>query len=121
MAAESIWSAGQFTEPYNMKKGEISDVSLSEPNKLRLIRELEMHRMELELQNEELQRAKKTTELAEKKYKELYDFSPSGYLTLSKIGEIISLNISAEGMLVVNVAQISRVELNKMTNSYFPN
>lgn len=99
MAAESIWSAGQFTEPYNMKKGEISDVSLSEPNKLRLIRELEMHRMELELQNEELQRAKKTTELAEKKYKELYDFSPSGYLTLSKTGEIISLNFSAEGIL----------------------
>jgi len=82
-----------------MKKGKISDVSLSEPNKLRLIRELEMHRMELELQNEELQRAKKTTELAEKKYKELYDFSPSGYLTLSKTGEIISLNFSAEGIL----------------------
>ncbi len=99
MAAESIWASGQFTKPYSMKKGKISDVSLSEPNKLRLIRELEMHRMELELQNEELQRAKKTTELAEKKYKELYDFSPSGYLTLSKTGEIISLNFSAEGIL----------------------
>lgn len=99
MAAKSIWASGQFTKPYSMKKGKISDVSLSEPNKIRLIREMEMHRIELELQNEELRLAKRTTELAQKKYKELYDFSPSGYLTLSREGEIISLNISAEGLL----------------------
>jgi PAS domain-containing protein len=66
---------------------------------LELIRELELHQLELEMQNEELKLAKEKAELAEKKYTELYDFAPSGYLTLSEEGEILELNINAEHML----------------------
>jgi len=66
---------------------------------LKLIRELEVYQIELEMQNEELKLAKEKAELAEKKYTELFDFAPSGYLTLSKEGEIINLNTSAEHML----------------------
>jgi PAS domain S-box-containing protein len=51
------------------------------------------------MQNEELKQAKEKAELAEKKYTELYDFAPSGYLTLTKEGEITELNISAEHLL----------------------
>lgn len=65
----------------------------------KLILELELHQIELELQNEELTLAKERAELAEKKYTELYDIAPSGYLSLTKTGEIIKLNRSAERLL----------------------
>jgi PAS domain-containing protein len=37
--------------------------------------------------------------LAEKKYTELYDFAPSGYLTLNANGEIAGLNLMAANIL----------------------
>jgi PAS domain S-box-containing protein len=66
---------------------------LSEADILKLIQELEVHRIELELQNEELLLAKNLAEEATAKYTELYDFAPSGYFTLSKEREIIDLNL----------------------------
>jgi len=67
---------------------------------LKLIHELEVHQIELEMQNEELRLAKeREVKLATKKYIELYDFAPSGYFTLSKAGKIIELNLSGANML----------------------
>jgi hypothetical protein len=54
---------------------------------------LEVHQIELELQNEELILAKTQADIAAGKYVELYDFSPSGYFTLSREGEILALNL----------------------------
>jgi len=59
-------------------------LSYTETDMLKLIHELEVHQIELEMQNEELTIAKEKAELAEEKYIELYDFAPSGYLTISK-------------------------------------
>lgn len=73
--------------------------SFSESDTLKIIHELEVHQVELEMQNEELKQAREIAELAEKKYTELYDFAPSGYLTLTKEGEISNLNLSAETLL----------------------
>ena len=70
-----------------------------EEDKLRLIHELKVHQIELEMQNEELKLAKEKEEIAKKKYIELYDFAPSGHLTLTNKGEIIDLNISTENLL----------------------
>jgi PAS domain-containing protein len=64
-----------------------------------LIHELEVHQIELEMQNEELIRAKERAEIATEKYEELYDFAPSGYFTLSPIGEILELNLNGANML----------------------
>jgi PAS domain S-box-containing protein len=75
------------------------EISSSEPGNLKLIHELEVHQIELEIQNEELKQAKVKAELAEKKYTELYDFAPSGYMTLTQEGKIIDLNFSAERLL----------------------
>jgi len=80
------------------KTSKMSD-QLSETETLKLIHELEVHQLELELQNEELTLAKERAELAVDKYTELYDFSPSGYFTLSQRGEIIELNLKASQML----------------------
>ncbi len=45
---------------------------------LKLIHELEVHQIELELQNEELIQANQRANEATEKYEELYDFAPSG-------------------------------------------
>lgn len=72
----------------------------SESDALKLIHELQVYRIELELQNEELTLAKeKAADLAAEKYSELYDFSPSGYYTLCRDGKIIKLNLSGASML----------------------
>ncbi|MDA3943053.1 MAG: ATP-binding protein [Bacteroidetes bacterium] len=81
------------------KKNKDSEAPLTESDNLKLIQELEVHQIELEMQNEELRLATKKAELAKKKYTELYDFAPTGYLTLSKEGVIIELNIQAERLL----------------------
>lgn len=51
------------------------------------------------MQNEELKMAMEKAELAKKKYTDLYNFAPSGYLTLTKSGEITRLNYSAKLLL----------------------
>jgi len=77
----------------------ISTNSTTEPDLLKLVHELEVHQIELEMQNEELVIAKEKAELAEEKYTDLYDFAPSGYMALSKNGEILELNFAAAQML----------------------
>jgi PAS domain S-box-containing protein len=73
---------------------------LSEADTLRLVHELQVHQVELEMQYEELEIAKnQLAEAASNKYAELYDFAPSAYLTLSKAGEILELNFRASQML----------------------
>ncbi|MEI6128296.1 MAG: PAS domain S-box protein, partial [Pseudomonadota bacterium] len=72
---------------------------VSEHETLELMHELEVHQIELELQNEELLLAKEQAELATDKYVELYDFAPSGYFTLSREGKIVELNLCASQML----------------------
>jgi hypothetical protein len=80
------------------------DPSLSDLQKL--IHELGVQQIELEIQNEELVRAKEEAETARKlavdvkeKYIELYDFAPTGYFTLSKDDSILDINFCAARML----------------------
>ncbi len=73
---------------------------------LKLIHELQVHQIELEMQNEELIMVHDQAYKAIKKYTDLYDFAPSGYLTLSKEGEILDLNFSAADMLGLNRNQL---------------
>ncbi len=68
--------------------------------KLKLIKDLEVHQIELELQNEQLLIAKKIADSAIEKYRELYDFSPSGYFTINRDGVIIEANRTSAEMLL---------------------
>ena len=72
---------------------------LNELEAVRLVHELQVHQIELELQNEELRRAKEEAEVVSQKYTELYDFAPSGFFTLSKEGMIVELNLRGANML----------------------
>ena len=89
----------QKAEELLKKKSAATTSSLSEVESLRLIHELEVHQIELELQNKELGRAWADAEVVNDKYIRLYDFAPLGYFTLSGKGEIIELNISGARML----------------------
>jgi two-component system, cell cycle sensor histidine kinase and response regulator CckA len=64
-----------------------------------LVHELEVHQIELEIQNEELCRAQHETELSRTKLSNLYDFAPVGYLTLTEKDTISDLNLTAAGLL----------------------
>jgi signal transduction histidine kinase len=71
----------------------------SEAEALKLIQELEVHKIELEMQNEELQQAKEAERLTAEKYIHLYDFAPLGYFTLSNKGVIVELNLEGSKLL----------------------
>ncbi|WP_299528188.1 PAS domain S-box protein [uncultured Lutibacter sp.] len=70
-----------------------------ETNAEKLIHELEVHKIELEITNVELNEANNLKKELANKYIELYDFAPNGYFSINKDNEIIELNFAAAKML----------------------
>ncbi|MDP3072395.1 MAG: PAS domain-containing sensor histidine kinase [Opitutaceae bacterium] len=60
----------------------------------RLQHELEVHQIELEMQNEELRQSQAALEAGIERYTELYDFAPAGYFTLRADGTIRLVNLA---------------------------
>jgi PAS domain S-box-containing protein len=65
----------------------------------RLLHELQVHQIELEMQNEELQRSRIEIEEGLSRYTDLYEFAPVGYLTLTRDGEIRQVNLTGSRLL----------------------
>jgi two-component system, cell cycle sensor histidine kinase and response regulator CckA len=72
----------------------------------RLVQELQVHQIELEMQNEELQKARDTVESSLEKYSDLYDFAPVGYLTLDREGTIQEVNLAGAGLLGIDRSRL---------------
>src|ERR1700730_15939226 len=68
----------------------------------RLVQELQIHQIEWEMQNEQLEQARGETEAALERYTDLYEFAPSGYFTLDRDGTIRQANLTGSALLGVD-------------------
>lgn len=73
--------------------------SISTVEAQKLIHELNVHQIELEIQNEELRQAQVELSQARDRFSDLYDFAPIGYITLDKQGRILGSNLAAAKLL----------------------
>jgi PAS domain-containing protein len=65
----------------------------------KLVHELQVHQIELEMQNQELLRTNYELEELRFKYTDLYDFAPVGYFSLDQKGQILEVNLTAARLL----------------------
>jgi PAS domain S-box-containing protein len=63
------------------------------------VHELQVHQIELEMQNEELQATRAELVLGLERYSDLYDFAPVGYVTLNGDGAIQKMNLAGARLL----------------------
>ena len=65
----------------------------------RLVHELQVHQIELEMQNDELRSNQQELETSREKYHDLYDLAPIGYVTLNENGIILEANLTVAILL----------------------
>lgn len=65
----------------------------------RTVHDLQVHQIELEMQNDELRRVQLMLETARSRYFELYDMAPVGYCTVNDGGQVVEANLAAASLL----------------------
>lgn len=78
-----------------------------------LMHDLQVHQVELQLQNEELRRAQLALELSHARYFDLYDLAPVGYLTVAASGLIVEANLSAATLLGIARSALVKCPLSR--------
>jgi diguanylate cyclase (GGDEF)-like protein/PAS domain S-box-containing protein len=63
------------------------------------IHELEVHQIELQMQNDDLRNAQAVLEASRERYVDFYDFAPVGYVTLCNDGTLDEINLTGAAML----------------------
>ena len=88
-------------------------VALSPEETWRLLHELRVHQIELELQYDELRRTQAELEVARARYFDLYDQAPVGYIQLSEKGLVLEANLTAAGLLGVERSALVKQPLSR--------
>lgn len=91
---------GQAEELLRTTKRDVAAMPVKDVQ--RLVHELQVYQIELEMQNDELRRTQAELEAARDRYVDLYDFSPAGHLTLDTHGTIVEANLRAGTLLGIN-------------------
>lgn len=84
-----------------------TDVPLNEFNKI--IHDLKVYQIELELQNEELRNTQKLLEDSRNNYAQLYNEAPAGYVTLNESAMILQANQTFARMVNRNSSSINNL------------
>jgi PAS domain S-box-containing protein len=74
-----------------------------------LVHELQVHQIELEMQNEALRKAQAEVEKSRSRYFDLYDFAPVGYVTFDQKGMILEANLAGAKLLGVERSLLVRL------------
>ena len=77
------------------------------------LHELQVHRVELEMQNEELRRTQEELEASLERYFDLYDLAPVGYFTLSDKGLILEANLKVAKLLDIKRSALVKMPLSR--------
>src|SRR3984957_8786284 len=72
----------------------------------RIVQELQIHQIELEMQNEQLEQTRAETEAALELYTGLYEFAPVGYFSLDRDGVIRQVNLTGSGLLGIDRSRL---------------
>ena len=81
-----------------------------------IIHELQVHQIELEMQNEELRRAQLELEASRSRYVDFYDFAPVGYFSISEKGMILEANLTGATMLGVDRGLLTGIPFTEFIN-----
>ena len=83
-----------------------------------LMHELLVHKVELEMQVEELRRAQTSMEESRDRFVDLYDFSPVGYLTIGREGLIGEINLTGAAMLGVERHDLANTRFSRFVSPH---
>jgi len=78
----------------------------TEADTKRLLHELQVHHLELEMQNAELRQVRDEVEMQLERYTDLYDFAPVGYYSIDEQGLILDVNLTGAALLGIERSQL---------------
>lgn len=81
----------------------------------RALHELQVHQIELQMQNEELHRSQVELETLRARYFDLYDMAPIGYVTLNKNGLILEANFTFAAQLGITRNELFKKPFSRFT------
>jgi PAS domain S-box-containing protein len=98
--------ADKILQSQRAKPGQLADRDTD-----KLIHELQVHQIELELQNDELRTAQEKTLETLAKYSDLFDFAPIGYFTVDTNGLVLEVNLTGADLLGVERTNLLKTPL----------